>query len=101
MTRKLIPALATILLATAAGAAQAATASYQCSGGTRLTANFSPPGANNSHVVINSSDDGKVTLPQQLSADGGRYANGRMEFWIKGNSATLTRDGRSETCHTR
>ena len=27
-------------------------------------------------------------LPQQLSADGGRYAAGDQEFWIKGDHAT-------------
>jgi hypothetical protein len=25
----------------------------------------------------------------------------RVEFWIKGNSATLTRDGKSESCETK
>jgi membrane-bound inhibitor of C-type lysozyme len=40
-------------------------------------------------------------LPQVLSADGGRYANDGVEFWIKGRDATLTRDGRRQTCSTR
>jgi membrane-bound inhibitor of C-type lysozyme len=40
----------------------------------------------------------ETTLPQALSADGGRYAQGDVEFWIKGNGATLTRAGRSTTC---
>jgi hypothetical protein len=29
------------------------------------------------------------TLPQVLSADGGRYANGAMEFWIDGTRHDL------------
>jgi membrane-bound inhibitor of C-type lysozyme len=33
-----------------------------------------------------------------MSADGGRYANGKVEFWIRGKGATLTRNGGSETC---
>lgn len=101
MTIRLFQLLACVLFAAAAGAAQAATASYQCSGGTQLAADFSPPVAGSGRVVLNFAGQGRVTLPQKPSADGGRYANGRMEFWIKGNSATLTRDGRAETCHTR
>jgi membrane-bound inhibitor of C-type lysozyme len=101
MTTKSIALLASMLLASAAGTAQAATATYQCSDGTMLTANFSPPSAGLGRAVLNIADQGRVALPQQPSADGGRYANGRMEFWIKGNGATLTRQGHSETCHTR
>ena len=40
----------------------------------------------------------ETTLPQAISADGGRYTQGDVEFWIKGNGATLTRAGRSTTC---
>jgi membrane-bound inhibitor of C-type lysozyme len=42
-----------------------------------------------------------ITLPQAMSADGGRYADKGVEFWIKGKNATLTRDGDSETCSTK
>ncbi|MFD0465857.1 MliC family protein [Microvirga aerilata] len=38
------------------------------------------------------------TLPQAISADGGRYRQRNVEFWIKGNEATLTRAGKSTTC---
>lgn len=100
MINRTLPLLAMMMLAAPFSAAQAATATYRCSDGTTLTANFSPPGAGYGRVVI-TGPEGRVTLPQQQSADGGRYANGRMEFWIKGNGATLTREGRSETCHTR
>lgn len=100
MTNRAIPLLAMMMLAAPLSAAQAAAATYRCSDGTTLTASFSPASAGNGRVVI-TGPDGRVILPQQLSADGGRYANGRMEFWIKGNGATLTREGRSETCHTR
>jgi membrane-bound inhibitor of C-type lysozyme len=100
MTNQIIPLLAIMMLAAPLSAAQAATATYQCSDGSTLTASFSPPGAGYGRVVI-TGPGGRVALQQQPSADGGRYANGRMEFWIKGNGATLTREGRSETCHTR
>jgi membrane-bound inhibitor of C-type lysozyme len=40
-------------------------------------------------------------LPQVISADGGRYADNGVEFWIKGKNATLTRGGGSETCSTK
>lgn len=101
MTNRLTALIAFLLFAVAAGGAQAATASYQCGGGTMLTANFSPASAESGRVVLSFAGQGRVTLPQKKSADGGRYANGRIEFWIKGNSATLTREGRSEACHTR
>jgi len=41
-----------------------------------------------------------ITLPQALSADGGRYLGKHIEFWIKGNNATLTRAGKVTTCAT-
>ena len=40
----------------------------------------------------------ELTLPQVMSADGGRYANADIEFWIKGRSASLTMSGVKETC---
>jgi membrane-bound inhibitor of C-type lysozyme len=78
-----------LLLATWVGAAQATTASYQCSGGTRPTAEFSSPSSKSGRVVLDIEGSGKVTLPQEMSADGGRYAGKGIEFWIKGNGATL------------
>lgn len=73
---------------------------YACSGGTKLTARFSPPSAANGRVELTFGTGRTITLPQAMSADGGRYANKDMEFWIKGNGATLTRSGTSETCST-
>jgi len=51
-------------------------------------------------VLVFSGSSGEINLPQVVSADGGRYANSNMEFWIKGREATLTRDGKKQTCHT-
>lgn len=90
-----------IVLAVFAGSAAdglAIEASYRCSGGTSLTARFSAPGSEPAQVVLRFADGPSVTLPQQLSADGGRYAGGGIEFWIKGREATLRRGGGSQSC---
>lgn len=76
-------------------------ARYECSGGTKLTAQFSPPSAQAGRVTLTFDGGREAILPQAISADGGRYVGGDIEFWIKGRSATLTRDGNSETCETR
>ncbi len=81
-------------LASSAIAVEAA--HYTCSDNTDLTARFyaSPAVAD---IVFDGSKE-KVTLPQVLSADGGRYAAGDIEFWIKGREATLTRGQSKTTC---
>jgi membrane-bound inhibitor of C-type lysozyme len=92
-----LAALAIIAVATTASFATQA--SYSCDGGTKLTADFSPVGATPAQVeLLFEGEDGDLVLPQVLSADGGRYADVDNEFWIKGNSATLTRAGKAETC---
>jgi membrane-bound inhibitor of C-type lysozyme len=83
-----------------AAPALAAQAHYTCSGGGKLSANFSPPDANKGEVTLTFDTGRELTLPQVLSADGGRYANADIEFWIKGRSATLTMKGVQETCAT-
>ena len=74
---------------------------YECSGGTKLTARFSPPGAARGSAELIFATGETITLPQAVSADGGRYASKDIEFWIKGRNATLNRGGASETCSTR
>jgi membrane-bound inhibitor of C-type lysozyme len=83
------------------GRADATEARYDCSGGTKLTAQFSPPGDSYGRVALMFPGGRKITLPQAASADGGRYADANTEFWIKGRTATLTRNGSSESCRTR
>ena len=75
---------------------------YTCADGTKLQATFSPPSASQGSVtlVYAGSSTGTI-LPQAVSADGGRYTQGDIEFWIKGQGATLTRKGKSTTCRTR
>ncbi|TCM81607.1 MliC family protein [Rhizobium sp. BK068] len=101
MTAKTIVTLALAALAVSANSKVAIEAQYECTAGTRLHAAFSSPsGSPGSVVLVFSGSSGKINLPQVVSADGGRYANSDMEFWIKGREATLTRDGKKETCHT-
>lgn len=90
-----LPAIGTV----SSGAA-AAEASYSCSDGTRLKAVFSPPEQQPGRVILTISGR-EITLPQSMSADGGRYIGDGIEFWIKGDDATFTRNGASTTCHTR
>lgn len=88
-------------LAAATTASFATEASYDCNDGTKLTAIFSPVGTTPGNVeLLFAGEDGDLVLPQAVSADGGRYADADNEFWIKGNSATLTRSGKSATCET-
>ena len=67
----------------------------------KVTAKFSPPSAAKGEVALTFDTGRELTLPQVMSADGGRYANAGIEFWIKGRSATLTMNGVKETCSTR
>ena len=84
-----------------AGQARATEARYACSGGAKLIARFSPPGTETGTVALTFETGETIALPQVMSADGGRYADKGVEFWIKGTKATLTRDGDSETCTTK
>jgi len=80
------------------GSTNAEAIQYACSDNTELSVTFSSedvrPGT--ARLIIAGSPDA-TTLPQVPSADGGRYADGGMEFWIKGDSARLTRTGRDAT----
>ena len=74
---------------------------YICADGTRLQAVFSPPSTTTGLVkLLYAGSPTETTLPQAASADGGRYTEGDVEFWIKGKGATLTRAGRLTTCRT-
>jgi membrane-bound inhibitor of C-type lysozyme len=93
--------VATTIGLAAVGAALATEAHYECAGGARVDAQFSPPDAAKGQVALSVEGSGSRTvLPQARSADGGRYAGDGIEFWIKGKSATLTRSGASENCTT-
>jgi membrane-bound inhibitor of C-type lysozyme len=77
------------------------TARYACADGTHLTAVFTPPATMPGSVALTLPGAGQpVTLPQALSADGGRYAAENLEFWVKGREATYTRGSTSVICRT-
>ena len=84
-----------------AGPALATEAHYTCSGGGKLSADFSRSDTAKGAVKLTFDTGRELALPQVLSADGGRYANAGIEFWIKGQSATLTMNGVQETCSTQ
>ena len=83
------------------GPALATGAHYTCSDGSKLAAKFSPPDTAKGSVALTFGTGRELKLPQLLSADGGRYADADIEFWIKGRSATLTMKGVKETCSTQ
>jgi membrane-bound inhibitor of C-type lysozyme len=90
-----------VLMLALTGPALATEVRYACADGTRLAAAFSAPGATPGSAELTfAGTSRKITLPQVLSADGGRYADADTEFWIKGRSATLTRAGSPTTCRT-
>ena len=92
-------AVATIAVMATSASATAAEANYSCNRGTRVHAQFSAPGVTPGHVVLTfGGSRRRLALPQVMSADGGRYATDKVEFWIKGQGATLTRNGKSQTC---
>ena len=80
------------------GPALATEAYYTCSDGSKLTADFSPPETGHGSVALTFGTGRELELPQVLSADGGRYADADIEFWIKGRSAVLSMKGVKETC---
>ncbi len=87
-----------------------ATVSYVCSGGKTITAAYyagetkpaatadEPPVPSGS-VHLSLSDTRTMTLPQTLSADGGRYANTdeSFVFWTKGNGALVLENNKEKS----
>ena len=98
---KLFALVSAIATAAFTGPALATEARYTCSDGSKLTAQFSPPDTAKGSVALTFGTGREVKLPQVLSADGGRYADADIEFWIKGQSATPTMKGVKETCSTQ
>jgi membrane-bound inhibitor of C-type lysozyme len=93
--------VACLVLFGSANSVLAAEASYRCADGTAARAVFSTPGPEGSARLTFAGQGRPVTLPQAPSADGGRYADGNTEFWIKGKTARLTRNGTTTECKTR
>jgi putative hemolysin len=76
---------------------------FSCAGGTSIDATFIH--ARRSSVQLVFSDGRRMTLPQALSADGGRYANEgeTIVFWNKGRTAFVQENGKTTyaDCLTR
>ena len=68
-------------------------ATFRCDDGTVVQADFRNDTTPN--VVVLTIGDDRMTLPQQRSADGARYAD-----WNKGRDASFTRSGGHTTCHS-
>ena len=76
-------------------------AEFHCADGTAFSAAFTPPGEPSGRVTLTYPDGRTVVLPQAPSADGGRYAEGASEFWVKGAGGRLTLDGKETTCEAK
>jgi membrane-bound inhibitor of C-type lysozyme len=99
--RTIMTALYLVSAATGAVAHDRTPVHYTCADGTKLQATFSPPNTSIGSVkLVYAGSSTEMTLLQALSADGGRYTQADVEFWIKGKGATLTRAGKSTTCPT-
>jgi membrane-bound inhibitor of C-type lysozyme len=94
-------ALVCLALLAPMSSASAAAALYHCADGTTVRAVFSAPGPAGTARLRFPGKRTPVTLPQAPSADGGRYRDGALEFWIKGKTAKLTRDGATTECETK
>lgn len=96
--RLAIALVAAVLTCSAAPAQAQRSFAYRCEDGTELTVAYLRfIRLHAARLVI----DGKtIVLPQRRSADGGRYARGGIEFWIKGRSARLTRGKQTTECQT-
>jgi membrane-bound inhibitor of C-type lysozyme len=69
-------------------------ARHACGGDGKLSADFSPPDANKGEVKFTFGNGARSDVAaDRVSADGERYANGDIEFWIKGRKATLIMRG--------
>jgi membrane-bound inhibitor of C-type lysozyme len=73
-------------------------ATFNCESGKSVDAVFiyaSTTSRVGNQVQLMLSDGRQMTLPQVISADGGRYANAdeSIVFWNVGNTATITENG--------
>jgi len=90
-----------LLVVAAPALAKDPSAKYTCDDGTQLVVQFHNVPSGPGSATLSFKDTGrKVTIPQVMSADGGRYADAKLEFWIKGKQATFTRGDQVTTCRT-
>jgi membrane-bound inhibitor of C-type lysozyme len=90
-----------IILAGFANPAIASETVYRCDDRSTIAAILQTKGSTGL-VRLTLTPQGKnLVLPQVLSADGGRYANDDVEFWIKGRTARFTRAGDTTECEVQ
>ena len=82
-----VSTILSLSLISAASSQEQIFATYSCDDGTLLSVVFFPKEKNLRMQMSGRS----YSLPQRLSADGGRYAKSGVSFWIKGQQATLKR----------
>lgn len=87
VSKILVSTILSLSLISAASAQQSIFATYACDDGTPLSVVFFPKEKNLRMQMSGRS----YSLPQRLSADGGRYAKSGVSFWVKGQQATLKR----------
>jgi membrane-bound inhibitor of C-type lysozyme len=92
--------LLSLTLVSANSALASISVRYTCKDGTKFSAVFQNSGTG--QVTLSFlGGAASLTLLQALSADGGRYTDGATQFWIKGRSATFTRNGTETSCSQR
>lgn len=94
-------AAALLLSASLAVPALADDVDYTCEDGTTFEAEFNTPASGYGSVELDFDNAADINLPQVMSGSGARYADANVEFWIKGNSAMLTRNGKTTNCTAR
>lgn len=80
------------------GKAEVTSARYQCDNGVVVTADYVN---NESHsIVILGMSEKKILLADVVAASGSRYVGGELEWWAKGENATLSgvTDGKAAEC---
>lgn len=102
-----LPSIAIVIALLLGGATAGASAQdakpvhYSCADGRGLRAMFSHPGIGTGSVkLVDIESLTETTLSQAVSASGGRYIHGDVEFWNKGSGATLTQAGKATSCNT-
>lgn len=97
-TARTARAAALAMVALAGSAAADTTARFRCAD-TVVAATFrSADGGLGDVALVVDGAGTRLELPQVMSADGGRYAKGDVEFWVTGQTARFTEAGVVTNC---
>lgn len=89
-----------LLFASSVAASAETQVNYHCDDGAVFIATFVSEEGAPGTASLAFADGRQIALPQARSADGGRYVGDNTEFWIKGDSASLSIAGKATTCKT-